>query len=154
MRALTIVLTKQVVLTEKTSSNRKKRTRTTFVITYHPALSNLSSIVREHWTTIQKHPELCKIFKEPPALAFRKPKSLKDILVRADISPQSAYNAQCQKCEFETMYDVQKHPMHTQIQQHTYRRKNHHILQCQLQDRKYYLPPEMCNLWSSIHRRN
>ena len=27
---------------------------------------NLSSIVREHWTTIQKHPELCKIFKEPP----------------------------------------------------------------------------------------
>ena len=29
MRALTIVLTKQVVLTEKTSSNMKKRTRTT-----------------------------------------------------------------------------------------------------------------------------
>ena len=29
MRALTIVLTKQVVLTEKTSSNIKKRTRTT-----------------------------------------------------------------------------------------------------------------------------
>jgi hypothetical protein len=50
-----------------------------FVITYHPALSNLSSIVHEHWTTIQKHPELCKIFKEPPVLAYRKPKSLKDI---------------------------------------------------------------------------
>jgi hypothetical protein len=43
-----------------------------FVSTYHPALSNLSNIVREHWTTIQKHPELCKIFKEPPVLAFRK----------------------------------------------------------------------------------
>ena len=39
------------------------------------------------------------------------------------------------------MYDVQKHPMHTKIQQHTYRRTNHHILQCQLQDRKHYLPP-------------
>jgi hypothetical protein len=51
----------------------------------HPALSNLSNIVREHWTTIQKHPELCKIFKEPPVLAFRKPKSLKDILVKADM---------------------------------------------------------------------
>jgi hypothetical protein len=66
-----------------------------FVITYHPVLSNLSNIVREHWTAIQKHPELCKIFK---VLAFRKPKSLKDILVRADISPRSAYNGQCQKC--------------------------------------------------------
>ena len=28
--------------------------RVPFVITYHPALSNLSNIVREHWTTIQK----------------------------------------------------------------------------------------------------
>ena len=50
-------------------------------------------------TTIQKHPELCKVFKEPPVLAFRKPKSLKDILVRADISPRPVYNGQCQKCD-------------------------------------------------------
>jgi hypothetical protein len=27
-----------------------------FVITCHPVLSNLSNIVRKHWTTIQKHP--------------------------------------------------------------------------------------------------
>jgi hypothetical protein len=32
------------------------------------------------------------------------------------------------KMWFETMYDVQKHPMHTKIQQHTYRRRIHHIL--------------------------
>jgi hypothetical protein len=44
--------------------------------------------------------------------------------------------------------------MHTKIQQHTYRRRIHHILQCQLQDSKYYLPPGMCYLWPSIHRRN
>ena len=79
---------------EKNANNRVP-----FVITYHPAFSNLSSIVREHWTTIQKHPELCKIFKETPVLAFRKPKSLKDILVRDDISPRSAYNSQCQTCD-------------------------------------------------------
>jgi hypothetical protein len=58
------------------------------------------------------------------------------------------------KMWFETMYDVQKHPMHTTIQQHTYRSRIHHILQCQLQDRKYYLPPGMCNLRPSMHRRN
>jgi hypothetical protein len=79
---------------EKNANNRVP-----FVITYHPALSNLSNIVREHWAIIQKHPELCKIFNEPPVLAFRKPKSLKDILVRADISPRSANNGQCQKCD-------------------------------------------------------
>ena len=54
---------------------KKTNNRVLFVITYYPGLSNLSNIVREHWTTIQKHPELCKIFKEPPVLAFRKPKS-------------------------------------------------------------------------------
>jgi hypothetical protein len=70
-----------------------------FVITYHPSLSNVSNIVREHWTTIQKHPELCKIFKEPPVMAFRKPKTLKNILVRVYISPRSASNDQCQKCD-------------------------------------------------------
>jgi hypothetical protein len=53
-----------------------------------------------------------------------------------------------------TMHDVQKHPIHTDIQQHTYRRRIHHILQCQLQNRKYYLPPGKCNLWPSIRRRN
>ena len=66
--------------TEKNTNHRVP-----FVITYHSTLSNLSNIVREHWTTIQKHPELCKIFKKPPVLAFRKPKSLKDILVRAEV---------------------------------------------------------------------
>ena len=102
MQSLTIDLTKQVVLTEKNLIQYKEKNTNNsvpFVITYHPALSNLSNIVREHWTTIQKHPELCTIFTEPPVLAFRKPKSLKDILVRADISQRSAYNGQCQKCD-------------------------------------------------------
>jgi hypothetical protein len=49
------------------TQNKEKNTnnRVPFVITYHPALRNLSNIVQEHWTTIQKHPELCKIYKEP-----------------------------------------------------------------------------------------
>ena len=35
---------------------KKTNNRVPFVITYHPVLSNLSNIVRKHWTTIQKHP--------------------------------------------------------------------------------------------------
>ena len=124
--------------------------RLPFVITYHPALSNLSNIIREHWTTIQKHPELCKIFKEPHVLAFRKPKILKDILVRADISPRSAYNGQCPKYDSRRCMTCKN----IQCSLHTYRRRIHHTLQCQLQDRKYYIPPGMCKLWPSIHRRN
>ena len=35
---------------------KKTNNRMPFVITYHPVLSDLSKIVRKHWTTIQKHP--------------------------------------------------------------------------------------------------
>ena len=140
---LSIVLTKQVVLTENTSSNIKKITRTTvsFVTTYHPELSNLSN----------KHPELCKIFKEPrpPVLAFRKSKSLKDILVRADISPRSAYNDQCKNDVWRAKTFNANRSSAAHIQE-----KNSSYMQCQLQDRKYYLPPGMCNLWPSIRQRN
>ena len=109
--------------------------RVLFVITYHPALSNLSNNVREHWTTIQKTPELCKIFKEPPVLAFRKPKSLKDILVRANISPRSAYNGQCQKCDSRRCMTC-KNIQCTQKFSSTHTGEKF-IMQCQLQDRKY-----------------
>jgi hypothetical protein len=34
--------------------------RVSFVTTYHPDLSNLSTIVRERWTTIQQHPDVLK----------------------------------------------------------------------------------------------
>jgi hypothetical protein len=37
-------------------SEKKTNTSVPFVITYHPVLSNLSNIVRKHWTTIHKHP--------------------------------------------------------------------------------------------------
>ena len=35
---------------------RKTNNRVPFIITYHPVLSNLTNIVRKHWTTIPKHP--------------------------------------------------------------------------------------------------
>ena len=57
MQPLTIDLTKQVVLTEKNLIQYKEKNTNNsvpFVITYHPALSNLSNIVREHWTTFGK----------------------------------------------------------------------------------------------------
>ena len=119
----------------------------------YTALCNLSSIVREHWTTIQKHPELCKIFKEPPVLTFRKPKSLKDILVRADISPRSAYNGQYQKCDLKRSMTC-KNIQCTQKFSSTYTGEKF-IIYCNANCKtENYLPPEICNLWSSIHRRN
>jgi hypothetical protein len=51
--------------------------------TYHPSLEKISGIVRHHWKEIEKNETLAKLFPEPPVVAFRRPKGIKDTLVRA-----------------------------------------------------------------------
>ena len=57
--------------------------RVPLVPTYHPFLEKMSGIFRHHWKEIQKCVTLTKLFPEPPVIAFRRPKSIKDTLVRA-----------------------------------------------------------------------
>jgi hypothetical protein len=48
--------------------------------------SDLPSFFRgncRHWKEIEKNETLAKLFPEPPVVAFRQPKSIKDTLVRA-----------------------------------------------------------------------
>jgi hypothetical protein len=42
--------------------------------------------VRHLWKEIEKSETLAKLFPEPPVVAFRWPKSIKDTLVRAAVS--------------------------------------------------------------------
>jgi hypothetical protein len=46
-------------------------------------------IVRHHWKEIEKSETLAKLFPEPPVVAFRRPKSIKDTLIRAAVSRPS-----------------------------------------------------------------
>jgi hypothetical protein len=46
----------------------------------------ISGIVRHHWKEIEKSETLAKLFPEPSVVAFRRPKSIKDTLVRAAVS--------------------------------------------------------------------
>ena len=72
---------------------RNTNNRMLFIITYNPALSNLSNIVRERY----KYTQNCvKSSKNHPSWLSE---VWKICLVRADISLRSAYNGQCQKCD-------------------------------------------------------
>ena len=51
----------------------------------------MSGIVRHHWKEIQKSETLTKLFPKPPVVAFRQPKSINNILVRAAVG-------QCKPC--------------------------------------------------------
>ena len=54
-----------------------------FVLTYHPDLGNVKETITKHWPTIESSATLNKMFPEKPIIAYRRPKSLRDYLVRA-----------------------------------------------------------------------
>ncbi len=64
---------------------RNKKSGPVLVATFHPALSKLSLILKEHFHLLQIDPEMQALFPEPPMVAYRNPKTLKNILVRAKL---------------------------------------------------------------------
>ena len=77
---------------------KKINKRVPLVLTYHPSLEKTSGIVRHHWKEIEKTETLAKLLPEPPVVAFRRPKSIKDTLVRAAVSSPSSTVGQCKPC--------------------------------------------------------
>ena len=66
---------------------KKKNERPVFVISYNPALQSVAKILQKHWRVMATDPYLKKAFPQPPMVAFRRPKNLKENLVRAKIPP-------------------------------------------------------------------
>jgi len=66
---------------------KKSTDRIPFVITYHPALPSISSILRQGWKVMSKDEHLKKVFPQPPMVAYRQPKnsSLRQLLVKSKL---------------------------------------------------------------------
>jgi len=60
----------------------------TFLVTYHADLPKIQDIVDKIWQTIKTNTKLNRIFPMKPMMAFRRPKSLKGIIVRAKVKPR------------------------------------------------------------------
>ena len=66
--------------------NRKtKDPQTIFVAEWHPSLARLPAILKKHFHLLNSDPTLEKIFPTEPTVAFRRPKSLRNHLIRSDI---------------------------------------------------------------------
>ena len=59
-----------------------------FVTTYNPGVPKLKESLMKNWSLISNNPNLARIFPNAPIVAYKKDKSLKDLLVRAKIPPQ------------------------------------------------------------------
>jgi hypothetical protein len=76
----------------------KIKKRVPFVLVYRLSLEEIAGIVRHHWKDVEKSGTLAKLFPEPPVVAFRPPKSIKDTLVRAVVYKPSLTVGQCNLC--------------------------------------------------------
>ena len=77
---------------ESTFNRRKADTdvrtsRIPFVTTFCPGLPNLNEIVRKHFHILKRSTRCSKAIGQPPIVAFRRPKNLRDILVKAKLDP-------------------------------------------------------------------
>ena len=73
--------------------------RDVLVLTYHPALSKkVYDIMTNGFHILSLGPERAKVFPKPPMVAFRKPKCLKDLLVRAIVKTQNVQPNECRGC--------------------------------------------------------
>lgn len=66
---------------------KKPTNRTVFCLDFHPALPDINKMVLSGWRTMTKDPYLREVFEKPPMIAFRRPKSLRDLLVKAKVPP-------------------------------------------------------------------
>lgn len=78
---------------------RDRLNRTPLVTTYHPSLTNLTKMIRRHLPILHTSQRLRKVFPNPPIVAFRRPRNLRDLLVRAMITtPATSSNTGSAPC--------------------------------------------------------
>ena len=70
---------------EKVSKSKERKTP--LIITYHPAMPPISSIMKKHWKVmIEDDPRMKRFHPNPPIVAYKRSKNLRDILIRAKIN--------------------------------------------------------------------
>ena len=127
-----------------------------FVLTYHPELPKVKEIVDKHWPIIESSKRLNKIFPQKPIMAYRRPKSLRDILVHAKLSPDPSDdgptgepkpcgNKRCFTCKLMTPTQIAKSSSGASVKPKEADK---------LQICKCHLPNHVHPMWQTVRRRN
>ena len=93
--------------------HKKFNNRTVFVTTYNPSVPNFNNVIKKYYPILTASDRCKHAFKDPPLLAYRRPRNLRDTLVRAKVktpktSPSfppkitSCVDGRCKTCKFMT----------------------------------------------------
>ena len=78
------------------------------VMNFHPALSGMGNIIDSLWPILQDSDDTRRIFGEKPMIAFRRPKNLKDDLMRAKLKVESIVDKGVKKCSKSRCQEIRK----------------------------------------------
>ena len=136
----------------------KSNTRTPLVVTYHPDLPPLAQIVNKHFSILQTNDKLKQVFPEPPLISYRRPKNLRDLIVRAKlpsdapeetnvIGSHPCQSSRCKNCKNMTQTSTFIHVISNTTNQTFKIRENitcTTIKLCHLPDRMHFLRHPIC----------
>ena len=74
-----------------TQYTRKCRQGIPFVVTYNPSSPNLNKMIAKHFPILQSSNRCQQVFSEKPFIAYRRPRNLRDFLVKAKIKHTQLY---------------------------------------------------------------
>ncbi|XP_052680295.1 uncharacterized protein LOC128161092 [Crassostrea angulata] len=113
--------TVQSAIDEITTKDRKTllqykektdKSRVPLVTTYHLALKNLNSMLRNNLPILYTNERMADLFKDPPMAAFKRPRNLKDMVVRARLDNpltnggfKTCSDTRCLLCKHSTNAD-------------------------------------------------
>ena len=66
-------------------TEKKKNYRVIFVLDFNHCLPSMSGIIQSAWRVMVQDPYMKKVFPKPPMIALRRPKNLKDQLVKSKV---------------------------------------------------------------------
>ena len=87
-------------------------TRIPLVMNYNPRNPEIMQSIKKHWPLLQSSNQCKDLFKDPPIMAYRRPKNLKDFLVRAKLNNSIPHppTTSCEREECAICSDLIKNP--------------------------------------------
>ncbi|XP_072048770.1 uncharacterized protein [Amphiura filiformis] len=89
-------------LEPRQTSESKGDERIPFVMTYDPSHSSIASIIKKYLPILHSSNRCKAAISEPPMVAFRRPRNIKDAIVRSAMKPTSQVQSRgfqpCNKC--------------------------------------------------------
>ena len=119
-----------------------------FNITYHPSSSNLKDTMSFLHLLLTSNQEHRKVFHKISIIGFRRAKSLKDILVRAKVSPLQENEGVCEPCK-ESRCEICEHMVNTDSFKSTTTQRIYFIrpenLKCSCENAVYLFTRKTCS---------